>query len=254
MDSDNAFDLSDEDAYFPPADNDSLTQSKKTSRKRAADSDALLKSCKKTRTSETIEEHLLELFLAESSPARIVEDEFGYDANQDADPAITQHKRPRTSETIEEHLQELFIEPVAIEKHLHELFVALAETDSPRRRVEDEFGFDETEDVDLFAERAAPAVLQTAELLERILHGLPTRDLLLSQRVCRTWRKAIESSQLLQAALFYRTSDICKLNGALTWRPTPIVCTGCYDHGHYNSCLPCGKCTSYSLPYSCAYH
>lgn len=44
------------------------------------------------------------------------------------------------------------------------------------------------------------------ELLERTLQYLPIRDLLLAQRVCRTWRSLISSSPSLQEALFLRPS------------------------------------------------
>lgn len=45
-------------------------------------------------------------------------------------------------------------------------------------------------------------VLGTTELLETILLGLPMQDLLLDQRVCRSWRALITSSIRLQQALF----------------------------------------------------
>lgn len=41
------------------------------------------------------------------------------------------------------------------------------------------------------------------ELLEAILIELPVKDLLLGQRVCKTWRGAIETSSRLQKALFF---------------------------------------------------
>ena len=40
-------------------------------------------------------------------------------------------------------------------------------------------------------------------MLEGILLELPMKDLLLSKAVCKTWKKAIESSVKLQKALFF---------------------------------------------------
>jgi hypothetical protein len=41
-----------------------------------------------------------------------------------------------------------------------------------------------------------------AEVIELILGSLPTRDLLLAQRVCRLWRDIILASPVLQQKLF----------------------------------------------------
>ncbi|PIA95682.1 hypothetical protein CB0940_10715 [Cercospora beticola] len=49
---------------------------------------------------------------------------------------------------------------------------------------------------------AAAQVLQTPELLEMILLSIPCRDLLLSQRVDRTWHSTIQGSVKLKRALF----------------------------------------------------
>ncbi|KAK5168660.1 uncharacterized protein LTR77_005969 [Saxophila tyrrhenica] len=49
-----------------------------------------------------------------------------------------------------------------------------------------------------------PPVLFTYELLELILFELPTRDLLLSQRVCTRWKAVIENSTALQQALSFK--------------------------------------------------
>lgn len=46
-------------------------------------------------------------------------------------------------------------------------------------------------------------VLAIYELLELILINLPMRDLLRSQRVCRTWHSAIQTSPTIQQALFF---------------------------------------------------
>ena len=45
-------------------------------------------------------------------------------------------------------------------------------------------------------------MFNTAELLETVLLNLPTKDLLLSQRVCRSWQALILTSLHLQRALF----------------------------------------------------
>ena len=47
------------------------------------------------------------------------------------------------------------------------------------------------------------AVFQTTELLELILSFLPTKNLLLSQRVCTKWQADIAKSKPLQQALFF---------------------------------------------------
>ncbi|KAB2571530.1 hypothetical protein DBV05_g9801 [Lasiodiplodia theobromae] len=47
-------------------------------------------------------------------------------------------------------------------------------------------------------------VLQIPELLELILAQLPMRDLLLAQRVCRRFNNLIQTSIVLQQALFFR--------------------------------------------------
>ncbi|KAK5684570.1 hypothetical protein LTS10_004442 [Elasticomyces elasticus] len=47
-------------------------------------------------------------------------------------------------------------------------------------------------------------VVNLPELLEAILLELPTRDLLLAQRVCTNWRTAITTSPNLQKMLFFK--------------------------------------------------
>ncbi|KAK4899014.1 hypothetical protein LTR27_003746 [Elasticomyces elasticus] len=49
-------------------------------------------------------------------------------------------------------------------------------------------------------------VFGVAELLEKILLGLPLRDLLPSPRVCRTWRGSVKQSSMIQRALFLKPS------------------------------------------------
>ncbi|CAK1367333.1 unnamed protein product [Cercospora beticola] len=51
---------------------------------------------------------------------------------------------------------------------------------------------------------AVDAVFDTAELLEAILSELEPKDLLLSQRVSKTWKLAIAASRGLQEELFLR--------------------------------------------------
>lgn len=51
---------------------------------------------------------------------------------------------------------------------------------------------------------ACQKVLDTTELHELILHKLPMRDLLLAQRVSKTWRELIQRSNKLQRALFLK--------------------------------------------------
>ncbi|KAK5736213.1 hypothetical protein LTR17_007553 [Elasticomyces elasticus] len=50
---------------------------------------------------------------------------------------------------------------------------------------------------------AAQQVLGLPELVEIVLLGLPTRDLLLAQRVCKTFKDVIDRSKNIQKALFF---------------------------------------------------
>jgi len=69
---------------------------------------------------------------------------------------------------------------------------------------------------------AAARTLTTPELLELILSQLSDRDLLLAQRVCRTWHTLISSSPTLQTTLYFRAphstiaSDQYTLNPFIT--------------------------------------
>jgi hypothetical protein len=54
--------------------------------------------------------------------------------------------------------------------------------------------------------------LQTPELLEQILLHLPMLDLLHCQRVCRHWKDVIDSSPVLQQALYFRPAPIREHN------------------------------------------
>ncbi|KAK4963628.1 hypothetical protein LTR10_001257 [Elasticomyces elasticus] len=50
---------------------------------------------------------------------------------------------------------------------------------------------------------AATQVLGLPELVEIILLGLPTRDLLFAQKVCKTFKGVIDRSKSIQKALFF---------------------------------------------------
>ncbi|KAK5124439.1 hypothetical protein LTR85_001656 [Meristemomyces frigidus] len=64
---------------------------------------------------------------------------------------------------------------------------------------------------------ASSQLFDTAELLEAILLHLPTKRLLLSQRVCRTWHDMITSSIHLRRALFLEPAS-CGAISYLDWR------------------------------------
>ncbi|KAK5677252.1 hypothetical protein LTS10_010441 [Elasticomyces elasticus] len=51
----------------------------------------------------------------------------------------------------------------------------------------------------------AQQVLHLPELLENIFLSLPMKDLLFSQKVCRTWKAVVDTSPHIQEALFYTT-------------------------------------------------
>lgn len=51
------------------------------------------------------------------------------------------------------------------------------------------------------------------EVLEMVLLGLPMKDLLLDQRVCKTWRNLITTSSKLQQALFLKPAG----DGPVAW-------------------------------------
>ncbi|KAK5719854.1 hypothetical protein LTR15_007126 [Elasticomyces elasticus] len=83
----------------------------------------------------------------------------------------------------------------------------------------------------------APATPQdrlfgVAELLENVLLGLPLRDLLLSQRVCRTWRGNVKQSSMIQWALFLKPSATITMIPHLVYGRThppntlPLMCRG----------------------------
>ncbi|KAK5681768.1 hypothetical protein LTS10_006301 [Elasticomyces elasticus] len=63
---------------------------------------------------------------------------------------------------------------------------------------------------------AAQQVLDLPELLESILLGLPMRDLLLAQRVSKTFQQVIVSSPHIQRALFFAPGKAADVNLLLT--------------------------------------
>lgn len=84
------------------------------------------------------------------------------------------------------------------------------ETQSPKQVGEHEHSFDHTEwaeddaSVLLCLGPAAQKVIATYELLENILIHLPMVDVLLDQRVSRSWQSIIERSVGLQEKLFFK--------------------------------------------------
>ncbi|KAK4496479.1 hypothetical protein PRZ48_012459 [Zasmidium cellare] len=58
---------------------------------------------------------------------------------------------------------------------------------------------------------AATRAFDVAELREMILAQLPMKDILLNQRVSKDFRDTIQSSKLLQEALFFRTDKLCRV-------------------------------------------
>ena len=71
---------------------------------------------------------------------------------------------------------------------------------------------------------AASTVFGTYELLENILHALPTRDILLGQRVNRDWRDVVKRSHKLQRALFIMPA------GPLDGPPLVLFCMCTFLH------------------------
>ncbi|KAF1969782.1 hypothetical protein BU23DRAFT_601380 [Bimuria novae-zelandiae CBS 107.79] len=64
--------------------------------------------------------------------------------------------------------------------------------------------------------------LVTAELLELILAALPLRDLLLAQRVCKTWHSLICTSPTLQTLLFFQAPPSTALSSTASTAPYPF--------------------------------
>lgn len=65
------------------------------------------------------------------------------------------------------------------------------------------------------------------ELVEYILLELPLRDVLLAQRIDRTWRNIIQGSSKLQKALFFRPSvdHTLMMRGLSDYTKTPCHCS-----------------------------
>ncbi|KAK5714981.1 hypothetical protein LTR15_010397 [Elasticomyces elasticus] len=78
----------------------------------------------------------------------------------------------------------------------------------------------------------AEQVFLPPELVEIILLQLPMKDLLLSQRVCKTWKAVVESSSGIQKALFFTAgnqqttvaADRPKTNAYIGY---PCICYSC---------------------------
>ncbi|KAK5732323.1 hypothetical protein LTR17_010637 [Elasticomyces elasticus] len=55
-------------------------------------------------------------------------------------------------------------------------------------------------------------VLALPELLETILLGLPIKDLLFAQKVCKTWKQIMGESTSIQRALFFKPGAACDVD------------------------------------------
>ncbi|KAK5698014.1 hypothetical protein LTR97_006974 [Elasticomyces elasticus] len=77
----------------------------------------------------------------------------------------------------------------------------------------------------------AQQVLHLPELLENILLRLPMKDLLFSQKVCRTWKAVVDTSPHIQEALFYtgdaRDSTPTSAAKARAYSGHPCRCSVC---------------------------
>ena len=74
---------------------------------------------------------------------------------------------------------------------------------------------------------ATTRALELPELLENILHHLPTKDLLLAQRVSKHWLHLIKGSKSLRQALFYEpeeVKDVWAAGRKLNYFPEVIAC------------------------------
>ena len=91
---------------------------------------------------------------------------------------------------------------------------------------------------------AAQKVFAVRELLESILLLLPTRDLLLSQRVNRFFRNTITGSSLLQEALFLRATP-ADSDGIINRDPEPNRILTEFIESHYDCVFEIdGRCYS----------
>ncbi|KAK4498551.1 hypothetical protein PRZ48_011209 [Zasmidium cellare] len=75
------------------------------------------------------------------------------------------------------------------------------------------------EDVDMTPQQK---VFNTAELLEEVLLYLPMKDVLLDQRVCKTWKNGIDGSIKLQKALFMRPAGEIEVEESKLYDPYDI--------------------------------
>ncbi|KAK4494364.1 hypothetical protein PRZ48_014662 [Zasmidium cellare] len=72
---------------------------------------------------------------------------------------------------------------------------------------------------------AIQKLIHTTEILEKVLLELDTKTLLLSQRVCKTFKEIVDDSMYLQEALFFRQAPASRaakygeggVNPLLTW-------------------------------------
>ena len=95
------------------------------------------------------------------------------------------------------------------------------------------------------AERLAHRVFDTYELLEMVLQQLPMRDVLLAQRVSKTWKKVISQSQSLQRKLFFKPASIIApdydVEGEYEFGFTPLPLTNVHaDHTSTSFQMPGG--------------
>ncbi|KAK5732317.1 hypothetical protein LTR17_010631 [Elasticomyces elasticus] len=84
----------------------------------------------------------------------------------------------------------------------------------------------------------AQQMLLLPELIENIILHLPMKDLLLSQRVCKTWKAVIDSSPQIQEALFFtarQQKQVPALHGLETDAYIGHACT-------------CRTCTATQVP------
>ncbi|KAK5168662.1 uncharacterized protein LTR77_005971 [Saxophila tyrrhenica] len=105
------------------------------------------------------------------------------------------------------------------------------------------------------AERSAGQRLSdTVELLEMILFGLPMKDLLFSQKVCKQWNEVIESSTKLQQALFFKAPPGDQIGDQLEdsegpFSVNPLVCTMLRSWGRTSYPLTRSTPRSFLLPH-----
>jgi hypothetical protein len=77
---------------------------------------------------------------------------------------------------------------------------------------------------------ASEQVFETVGVLEMILFKLPTRDLLLSQRVSKYWKDVIENSKKFQEALFMRAVEVPAGQSLLQIHGRSSICNTSFSH------------------------